>query len=421
MKIAVVGSGIAGLSAAWALSRTHDVTLFEKADRLGMDAHGLDVDGPEGTARIDVPLRVFFEGFYPNLTALYEMLDIDSAPINYSASFSILGERSYFRYDNHSLGRLALPFLRGRDSYRLPALRLGWEILSFFRKIRRSLDRDIDDRTTLSQYLEQVGHSEQFAQEFLFPAFSGICTCSDEAIRRYPARVILEYLDTGLLLSAVRRVTQGTQEVVRKLAAGVKDTRLATEIVAVRTRPGAVDLLTQSGTSTFDHAVLATQANQSVRILANESEEVLEALKSFRYESSRVIVHRDPRLCPQGGEACWSPVNFIRSGNGQAPMATIWLNAIQSIPGSGHVFQTWNPIIEPDPGLVLRDSVFQRPVVDASSLAGLRRLDQIHRQPDRRVWFCGSYAARGIPLLESATHSALTIAERLGCPRPWNG
>jgi predicted NAD/FAD-binding protein len=420
MKIAVVGSGIAGLSAAWALSRIHDVTLFEKADRLGMDAHGLDLEGPEGTARIDVPLRVFFDGFYPNLTALYETLGIASAPVNYSASFGLLGERSYFRYDNHSLGRLSLPFLKGTGSFSLHALRLGWETLRFFRQLRRSLDRGIDDRTTLAQYVAQAGHSKRFAEGFLYPAFAGICTCSDEAIRRYPARVILEYLDTGLLFSSVRRVTQGTKEVVRKLAAGVKEMHLGTEIIEVSARSSRVDVVTRSGTASFDHVVLATQANQSARLLAKGSKEELEALNAFRYETSRVIVHRDPRLCPPGDESCWSPVNFIRSSDRQAPMATIWLNAIQSIPCTDHVFQTWNPIIEPDPSLVLAESVFQRPVVDAASLAGLVRLDQIHRQRDRRVWFCGSYAARGIPLLESATHSALSVAERLGCARPWS-
>ena len=212
-----------------------------------------------------------------------------------------------------------MPFLEGPGSCRPSALRLGWETLRFFRKLRRSLDRGIDDRTTLAEYVQQTGHSERFAEGFLYPAFAGICTCSDEAIRPYPARVILEYLDTGLLLSSVRRVTQGTREVVQKLAAGVEETRLSTEIIEVAPRSGRVDVVTRSGTSSFDHVVLSTQANQSVRILTNESEEALEALNSFRYESSRVIVHRDPRLCPPGGEANWSPVNFIRSGGGQAP------------------------------------------------------------------------------------------------------
>jgi predicted NAD/FAD-binding protein len=112
-------------------------------------------------------------------------------------------------------------------------------------------------------------------------------------------------------------------------------------------------------------------------------------------------------------------VNFLLANECSTPMATIWMNAIQTMPGISPVFQTWNPVIEPDPSLVFGEAEFERPVVNQVSMKGLERLDLLHQQPDRRVWFCGSYATHGIPLLESATNSALLVAERLGGMRQW--
>ncbi|MFK8016470.1 MAG: NAD(P)/FAD-dependent oxidoreductase [Gammaproteobacteria bacterium] len=419
MRIAVVGSGIAGLSAAWLLSKDHHVTIYEKFGQLGMDAHSLELQGEQGGARIDVPLRVFFDGFYPNLTALYKELDIEFKPINYSASFGLLNEKTYFRYDNYKLGRLSLPFLKGRQSVNARGLRIGWEILRFFRQSPRSLAQGIADTTTLEDYLDDQNYSQTFASDFLYPAFSGICTCSHESIKAYPARVILEYLNSGLLLSAVRRVTRGTAEVVKLLAREVREVRLQSPVTDVLRTAEGVKVCTTDGAATFDHVVLATQANQTSTILKNPSPEERELLESFTYEPSRVVVHTDTRLAPSGGKAQWAPVNFLLANRESAPMATIWMNAIQHMPGSDPVFQTWNPAIEPEPSQLIGEANFERPVVNLESMKGLQRLSQLHDQTDRRVWFAGSYATHGIPLLESAANSAFLIAERLGGQRPW--
>ncbi|MEM1439271.1 MAG: FAD-dependent oxidoreductase [Pseudomonadota bacterium] len=419
MRVAVVGSGIAGLTAAWSLSTRHEVTVFEKSSSPGMDAHSLDIETPEGLARVDVPLRVFFDGFYPNLTKLYRLLSVEFKPVNYSASFGLLGEKTYFRFDNYRVGRYSVPFLRGRRSLSRKGLRIGFDNLRFFRALASSLAKGVGDDVTLEAYLSNHKYSKAFAEGFLYPAFAGICTCSHESIKAYPARVVLEYLNSGLLLSSVQRVTQGTREVVDRLSRDVNEFRLEQEITEVRQTEAGVEVRTRNVSEMFDHVVMATQANQTAQILNQTSAEERDALTAFRYEPSRVLVHSDETLAPPGGAGAWAPVNFLLPNTSATPMATIWLNPIQALPDRTPIFQSWNPVIDPNPRRVLGEASFERPVVNARSLRGLAQLEALHAQPDRRIWFCGSYASHGIPLLESAAHSALSVAERLGCQRPW--
>ncbi|MEM8983919.1 MAG: hypothetical protein AAGC71_12895, partial [Pseudomonadota bacterium] len=290
---------------------------------------------------------------------------------------------------------------------------IGWDIVRFFREIPRSLANGIADDTTLEDYLQHHQYSHAFAHGFLYPAFAGICTCSHDSIRRYPARVVLEYLNSGILLSSVQRVTRGTQEVVELLARDVQQICLGEAIGAVAVSSSGVTLSTDDAEATFDHVVMATQANQTMNMLAHGSAEELDTLARFRYEPSTVIVHTDTRLAPRGGEKRWAPVNFLLPDDVSTPMATIWMNAIQPMLGDGPVFQTWNPIIEPEAQAIIGEAAFERPVVTAQSLRGLTELARLHEQRDRRLWFCGSYASHGIPLLESATNSAIAIAQRI--------
>ncbi|MEL7313029.1 MAG: FAD-dependent oxidoreductase, partial [Pseudomonadota bacterium] len=410
---------IAGLSAAWLLSTRHEVTLFEKSAHLGMDSHSLDIETSAGTVRIDVPLRVFFDGFYPNLSKLYRHLSIEFEPINYSASFGLLDESTYFRFDNYRVGRYAVPFPKGRRSLGRKALRIGLDNLRFFRQIDRLLKAGIADEVTLEAFIGQHNYSSAFADGYLYPAFAGICTCSTDSVKAYPARVILEYLNSGLLLSSVQRVTLGTQDVVQRLVNDVHDVQLATQVVAVTATDDGVDVETNHASQRFDHVVMASQANQSAALLSETACDEHRILEKFRYEPSQVIVHNDANLAPKGGPTNWAPVNFLMSETTPTPMATIWLNSIQSLPESQTIFQTWNPIIEPEPGRVFGMAEFERPVVTETTLRALQDLNSLHEQPGRRIWLCGSYASHGIPLLESAVTSAFSVSKKLGCSLPW--
>lgn len=407
MEIAVVGGGIAGLSAAWRLSARHRVTLIERHQVAGMDAHSLDLDHDGRTWRVDVPLRVIYEGYYPTLIGLYRSLGVELERTNYAGSFSELGGPVYYRYTNLLVGGRSVPL--PALPLGLTALRINRDLLRFYRMAPTALQRLGDDDEPLGAWLDRAGLGQEFIEGFLIPAFATVCTCTSAAVRDYPARVLLEYLTRGLTFGGVRRVVLGTQEVVRRLTEPLAALRCGVQVRSISACPDGVRISWGGGEQRFDHVVVATQANQAARMLDGTYRREREALERFAYESSDVTVHTDARLAP-AERRHWAPVNLVRSREHDKPMATIWLNRVQpALRDCSPVFQTWNPIIAPHPGSVRAHASFERPLVNAASLVGAREMTMLHAQQGRRLWFCGSYLGPGIPLLESATATAARV------------
>jgi uncharacterized protein len=411
MEIAVVGGGIAGLSAAWRLSGRHRVTLLEKHAVAGMDAHSLDLEHDGGTWRIDVPLRVIYEGYYPTLISLYRELGVELERTNYAGSFGDLDGEVYYRYSNLMVRDRSVPLPALPLGSR--ALRINRDLLRFFQMAPAALRTLGNSEEPLGSWLDRVGLGRDFVEGFLIPTFATVCTCSSAAVRAYPARTILEYLTRGLTFGGVRRVVMGTREVVKRLTEPLAEVRCGVEVGGIRPVAGGVEITWRGGAQRFDHVVIATQANQAAPMLDPAFRREREALERFAYEDSSVAVHTDPRLAPRDRRR-WAPVNLVVSPDHDKPMATIWMNRVQpALRGLSPVFQTWNPILEPRPETICTQARFQRPVVNAASLVGAREVERLHLQAGRRLWFCGSYLGPGIPLLESATATAARVAEAI--------
>ncbi|MDJ0837326.1 MAG: NAD(P)-binding protein [Acidobacteriota bacterium] len=419
LNVAVVGSGIAGLACAWALSLRHRVTIYELHAGLGMDAEAatLNVNGRE--LRVDVPMRVFFPAYYPLISRLYEHLGIQSDEINYAASFSGLQDGFFFQYTNYPIGRRRIPFLTPSGFFSGSAVGIGIDFLRFNRAMSVDRNRLDLDTMTLGEYLQRTGVSKAFSDRFLIPAYAGIATCSYESVRRYPASIIVDFLKCGLLTTGMRRVRLGTGQVVSKLSANVQDIRLGTPVSAVVRNEQSVRVSAAGVSDTYDHVIFATQANHTRRLLSDITDREDRILAHFRYERNDVVMHTDPRLAPRK-KKWWSPVNYVLKEGATCPMATIWMNGVHAAMDIDQpVFQTWHPYMDPDPGTLISRASFERPVVDPDSLKALDNLAALQEEDNRRVWFCGSYAYRGIPLLESAAVSGILAAKRLGCPLPF--
>jgi predicted NAD/FAD-binding protein len=273
-----------------------------------------------------------------------------------------------------------------------------------------------------------------------------VCTCAYADAERFPAAVIVEYLMRGLTREPVRRAVQGADDVAARLIAGIGEVRLrqalaglsrngrngrngrderdggaeddesdASELGDAR---GGVDLRIADGsTMRVDHAVLATQANQALALLGDgASAAERRVLAGFTYRPVEVVMHTDARLLP-ARRRDWSAVNLLVTPGQAQPQSTIWVNAVQpalaTSAGAAPIFQTVHPLTAPRDETVLAWSRFERPLVDAGSERALAGLAALHAERGRCIWFCGSYAQPGIPLLESAVRSAEQVVSSL--------
>lgn len=412
MRIAIIGSGIAGLVACWRLSKHHEVVVYEAEAGIGMDAHSLDVRHGVEVERVDVPLRVFHAGYYPVLSAVYEEAGVESVPVDSSASFSTSEGRLLFRYGNLRVGRSAIPSLTRVGLTNLSVLRTGIQSVQMLFRLSRELNRaDVRGGITFGSYLETAPFSPAFVEAFLLPAVAGIATCSYESIRQFPARTVLGYLDSPRTHS-MRRVKEGTRDVASRLTASAREIRTSTPVQAVTRDRRSVVVNARGSSESFDHVILATQATR-VPGLVDLTRLELEAIRRFRYERSSLVVHSDPRLAPPQ-RRWWSPVNYILFPEASAPMTTVVLSQLRPTDWTATtVFQTWNPIVRPREDSILAEVAVERALVDSQTSDAVASLRALHAEPDRRVWFCGSYANEAMTLQESAASSAAAVADAI--------
>ncbi|MBL8343076.1 MAG: NAD(P)-binding protein [Rubrivivax sp.] len=469
--VAVVGAGLAGLVAAYRLTQQgHRVTLFERHAAAGFVAHSVGVPGPYGgsggsggpgaAVRVDVPIRVFYAGYYPTLTRLYAELGVATEAVSYASSFHGEDGALYFRYRNWLVGGRSFSWVAPGDllgARGARAWRIAAEALRFRRRATRALATGDLGTLSIGEYLAAEGYGHDFVHGLLLPAIATVCTCSYDDARRFPAAVVVDYLARGLTREPVRRAALGADEVARRLLAGAGELRLGCALQSLRREaPGQAVASREAGLSCspstrgvllrladgrverFDHVVLATQANQALALLDDASATERAVLGGFAYRPIEVVMHRDERLLP-ARRGDWSAVNLLVTPAHAQPQSTIWVNRVQPAlagaarPGPGPgldwapVFQTVHPIVPPRDEAVISRARFERPVVDAASQRALAALAPLHAEAGRCVWFCGSYAQPGIPLLESAVRSAEVVAGLMAgalaagqaAPRAW--
>ncbi|KAJ2784811.1 hypothetical protein GGI15_002138 [Coemansia interrupta] len=434
-SVAVIGSGLAGLTAAHFLQRGgRRVTLFEQGAAVGMDAASLTVGG----ARIDVPLRVFTPAYYPCLTRMYAHLGVASSAADYSLCVSHAGEPVWSYTNVHVLG-VSVPVPDGlwaatgagarRRRVTRDWVRLLYAALQMLRMPWRLADRRVA-QLTIAQYLAAQRYSPDFAEHVLVPFVAAVMTCSLRAAAEYPANAVLDFVGRVAFGAGVQRAAGGVQEVCRALAEDLRDVRLGTAVVAVE--PGSDDggcchvVVEAADGSTqrmaFDAVVLATQADVAARLLSAARsdgllDDMLRALRAVPYEDARdarVYTHTDASVMP-ADRAHWHAVNLATHATGCRVTSTHWLSRVDGAAagscGSGHVFQTVDPADHRQLRGVVGATHFRRALVTVESQA---LLDTLHAAQGRRgVWVAGTYAAPGLPLLEGCVRSALDVVRAL--------
>src|SRR5579871_3113289 len=420
MKVAVIGQGIAGMSAAWLLSQRHRVTVYEAEPRFGGHSHTVDTPSPAGPIPVDMGFIVYNEANYPNLSALFRHLGVATAFTD--MSFGVSLDEGDLEYASTDLTTL---FAQPRNLLRPRFWSMLGDVVRFCRQAPAHACALDAQMTSLGDYLGEAGYSRAFQDDHILPQAAAIWSASVDAVRELPAAAFIRFCENHGLLKILdkplwRTVVGGSRQYVERLTAGLAPTaRLGVAAARVERLPAGVMIRdAQGGAERFDAVVIACHADQGLGLLAQPTAAERSLLGAFSYTHNTAVLHSDASLMPRRRKA-WSSWNYIgRKAGGAARelCVTYWMNLLQDLPRQTPLFVTLNPFRSPEPSKILRTERYRHPLFDAAALRAQRRLWNL--QGDGGVWWCGAYFGAGFH--EDALQAGLAVAEALGgVRRPW--
>lgn len=413
-RIAVIGAGVSGLGAAWALRHVHDVTLFEKRDRLGGHANTVSIDYDGEKIDVDTGFIVFNPLNYPNLIALFDHLDIDSFQTDMSFGFSL--DRQFEWSSNGLSGLFADP----SNLFNLRYLGMLRDILTFNRQAQRDLETGGFDGLSLGQYLDRLGLGEAFRSQYLLPMGAAIWSSSEHAMADYPAETFVQFFKNHRLMHAKRpkwhTVKGGSRTYVKRLAADLVDAGVSFQSEAIRVRrvaSGVIVTKVDGEEQQFDEVILACHSDQALRLLSDADENEQQMLGAIRYGANEAVLHCDTTLTParKAAQAAWT---YLREDGDEAAV-TYDMNRLQGIRSDKPLFVTLNPVRQPREETVFGRYQYDHPQFNAPALAAQRIFNTI--QGVRHTWFAGAWLGYGFH--EDGFRSGLRVALRLGGQIPW--
>lgn len=410
MKIAIIGTGISGMTAAWLLHREHEITVFEANDYIGGHTHTIDVEIAGGSYAVDTGFIVFNDWTYPNFIDLLDTLGVASQPT--TMSFSVRCERTALEYNGHSLNSL---FAQRRNLLRPSFYRMLRDIMRFNREAPALLMED-DDGVTLDDYLHRNGYGREFTEHYIIPMAAAIWSAEPNIMGSIPIRYFVRFFKNHGLLSVNHRpqwrvVQGGSRRYVERLVAPFRERiRLSAPIAWVQRHPNHVQVKPIGGeVERFDQVIIATHSDQALTLLADPSEREQAILGAIRYQENEVVLHTDTNLLPRRRRA-WAAWNYhIPVETQERVPVTYNMNILQRLSAPETFCVTLNHTAAVDPDKILCRMTYHHPVFTPMAVAAQRRVNEISGV--NRTWYCGAYWGYGFH--EDGVNSALTVHRNL--------
>jgi predicted NAD/FAD-binding protein len=419
MRIAIVGSGIAGLSSAWLLNRRHQVTLYERNNYFGGHTNTRAVESEAGPVPVDTGFIVFNRRNYPLLTQLFGHLDVRTQPTR--MSFSVSANGGQYEYAGSGLATL---FAQRSNLVNARHYRMLAAIVRFNRDAKRLLQDAPTDSASIDEFIGAGAYGEAFRNRYLLPMGAAIWSCPVETMASFPAVSLARFFANHGLLDLRNRpqwrtVCGGSSQYVKRLLQPLRGNIACQDpVMAVqRSAKGVTVHAEKSGARNFDAVVLACHADQALQLLDAPTAREHQVLGAFRYQLNRAVLHSDTDLMPRR-KAVWSAWNYLTSEGHQgadAVSVSYWMNCLQRLEQAPPLFVTLNPLREPRQASVIAEMAYDHPVFDRQAMAAQERLASL--QGDNGIWYCGSYFGYGFH--EDALRSAVEVAHRLGVEVPW--
>jgi len=418
VKIAVVGSGVAGIGSAWLLSQEHTVDIYESADYLGGHARTLDITAGGSTFAVDSGFMVFNRRTYPNLIRLFERLGIEWSESDMSFSVNIPAEDIEWSGSN-----LNTVFAQRKNIVNPRFLKMIADVLRFSRDADRLLADPSIDQLTLGQLLEREGYHGAFTDWYLIPMGDAIWSTPPGQMLDYPAGTFLRFCDNHGLLHVTgkpmwRSVVGGSRTYVERASRDFSgEVYLSEPVLRVERGPAGPTVVTSTRSTHYDAVILASHAPESLAMLPDATAEERAVLGTFKFWENPVIIHSDVSFMPRSTRA-WAAWNwYAETGDITKDMLTLTyqINRLQRIPADTPVLETLNWDHEPAEEHVLRRETFDHPLFSEAAIRAQRSLPSI--QGTGGVYFAGAWTRYGFH--EDGLLSGVRVAEALGAKVPW--
>ena len=414
-KVAIIGSGISGLSASFILSKKFDVHLFEKNKILGGHTRTINFkDNENSSISIDTGFIVFNSNTYPDLVSFFDLLGVNIKDSN--MSFSVSCETPFFEYGGSNFNSL---FAQRKNIFSIKFISLLLEIKKFYQLCKKINDKDINEKISIDYFLNKHNFSKQIANYHIYPLISSIWSSDVGDVKKFPFKFFLNFFNNHDLFNLSKRpqwkfVSGGSykyvEEIINKKLFNYTTNYKIKKIIRKDKKIYLFD--NNENKYVFDKLIFATHADQITNLLESPSDDEIKIFSNFQYTKNKAFLHTDEDLMPKNKRA-WSSWNFLQNSNKNQFSLTYWMNNLQNINSSNNYFVSINP--EKEPKNIIDNTFFEHPIFNTKTLNAQKKLGKI--QGIQNTFYCGSYCGYGFH--EDGIQSAAYIARKLGIDLPW--